>query len=80
MECQPSNKEILLKEIPFVEQIIQDECWYEGERQHHNINEAEIFNKLFDIIQREGETLRKLAILQIQNECNKDCQNCPFYK
>lgn len=78
--CEPDSRTIILVQVPFIQKIIDDECWYEGERVHHTVYERDIEDRICKIILSEGEKLRKRAIDTIRNNCNKDCKKCNFYK
>jgi hypothetical protein len=79
MACVPDSKTIILVQIPFIEQIIRDECWYAGEKLHHEVKEQDIEEVICKIIQREGINLRKRALEKIRTECDNNCKQCKFW-
>jgi hypothetical protein len=59
---------LLIKEqIPFIEQIIKDECWYEAERRNEAVtaNDPVILTKICDIVLRVGAEMRMKAEMQL---------------
>lgn len=56
-----SPNEINPKELPLIEQIFNNECWYKGERVHHAVDrdDPEIRDKVVEIILTIGASMRQ---------------------
>ena len=82
MKCQPTSLEVIKFEIDIVRKMIRDERWYEGERQHHEISEKEIENRINELVLKHGEKMRdetvKELISRMCMKMNHDCKNCPY--
>lgn len=78
--CNFDPMEILKEEIPIVEKMVQDECWYQGERVHHPVDPREVEPKIEKIILEAGHEMRKEAIVKIKSKkCINDCTKCNWH-
>lgn len=82
--CVPIIRDIINSEIPVIKQMIQDECWYEGQRRGHSVDEAEISARINEILIEVGEKMKNKAVKElIEAKCEEhghDCSKCPYYK
>ena len=82
--CVPNIRDIINSEIPVIKKMIQDECWYEGQRRGHAVDEAEISSRINDILIEVGEKIKNKAVEELINskceEHDHDCSKCPYFR
>ena len=68
-----SNLHIISAEIPIVNKIIDDECWYEGERRNMYVprDDKIVQEHVIDIIIHTGHTIREEAIINLKGHNNE---------
>ena len=77
--CRFDSMEILKREIPMIRKIVQDECWYLGEKMNRPVSPREVEQIVAKIVLKIGEQLRIEAITQLKSEkCIHDCQKCKW--
>jgi hypothetical protein len=81
IKCNFDPMEILNEEIPMVQKMVRDECWYEGEKVHREVLPKEVEITVEKIILESGHKMRDEAIDIIKKEkCVKDCDKCEWRK
>ena len=79
--CDFEPMEILKEELPVVKKIIEDECWYKGERVHRPVQPAEVETEVDKIVLKDGEKLRIDAVEKIKKKkCIHNCDKCKYHK
>lgn len=65
-------RKIIELEIPVIRKMIEDECWYEGERRKAPVapNDPVIRKRIAELIMAHGETMRAEAMKRIETEEN----------
>jgi len=80
--CRPPSTDIIKSEIPIVKKLIEDECWYEGQRRGRAVKEHEILDKLTDILNKAGNRIKNEVIEELRaKKCKEqkyDCSTCSY--
>ena len=71
MNINPTD--IYKEQIPVIRKMIEDECWYEGERRKSQVNPTDpaIILKVGQIVMEHGARMRLEAMARIMERENK---------
>lgn len=82
-KCSPKSIDVIKAETDIVRKMIQDECWYEGERKNREISDKEVEERINKLVFNNGEQIRDDVVNKLKNDmCKKmknDCSNCPYH-
>jgi len=74
-ECKTDKlaRLIIQEQIPIIRKMIQDECWYEGQRRHSPVDpdDPQIRQRVGEIIMQCGAKMREEATERLLNRIGK---------